>query len=187
MKDFFDQKKKIFVSLLLFSIRNSHSLTHTDTLPFTFSVSPNKDSAITFQPPTLRHMYAAEVIGMFAVRGVDASLAVPATTNKCCKNAAFTTPSSHNTANVRFSKALTLCRCTVDSKSVGGDVFSVTPSNKCDVDYLGESTKGDLNVKLEHLEAFGKFRNFSKFPLFFFCCCLPFFGAKVHVHSTFKV
>ncbi|XP_030472890.1 uncharacterized protein LOC115690619 [Syzygium oleosum] len=37
----------------------------------------------------------------------------------------------------------------------GGEVFYATSSSKCDVDYLGESTKGDLNVKREHLEAFG--------------------------------
>ncbi|KHN45004.1 Cytosolic purine 5'-nucleotidase [Glycine soja] len=71
-------------------------------------------------------MYTAEVFRVFAVRGGNASPA-----------------------------ALTLCRCSVDSKSVGDEVFSVTQSNKSDVDYLGESTKGDLNVKLEHLEAFG--------------------------------
>lgn len=40
----------------------------------------------------------------------------------------------------------------VDDKSL----FSVTPATKYDVDYLGEKTKGDLNVKLESLEAFGK-------------------------------
>ncbi|KAL6193526.1 hypothetical protein ACLB2K_034610 [Fragaria x ananassa] len=39
----------------------------------------------------------------------------------------------------------------VDDKSL----FSVTPATKYDVDYLGEKTKGDLNVKLESLEAFG--------------------------------
>uniref|UniRef100_A0A2N9EIF3 5'-nucleotidase n=1 Tax=Fagus sylvatica TaxID=28930 RepID=A0A2N9EIF3_FAGSY len=55
----------------------------------------------------------------------------------------------------------TICRCnSVDAKSVsvsveGDDVFSVTSSSKSDFDYLGESTKGDLNLKLEHLQAFG--------------------------------
>ncbi|KAK9003154.1 hypothetical protein V6N11_060721 [Hibiscus sabdariffa] len=39
--------------------------------------------------------------------------------------------------------------------SVGEDVFSLTSSSKCDVDYLGQSTKGDLNVNLKHLEFFG--------------------------------
>ncbi|XP_077232694.1 uncharacterized protein LOC143870068 isoform X2 [Tasmannia lanceolata] len=43
----------------------------------------------------------------------------------------------------------------VNTNSIGGDMFSVTSSSKSNVDYLGESTKGDLNVKLEHLEAFG--------------------------------
>ncbi|KAK7363398.1 hypothetical protein VNO77_05540 [Canavalia gladiata] len=102
-------------------------------------------------------MYTAEIFGVFAVHGGDASLAVaaPAPTIRCLKNAAFTTPTSHNAVSMKWAKALTLCRCTVDSKSVGDEVFSVTPPNKSDVDYLGQSTKGDLNVKLEHLEAFG--------------------------------
>ncbi|CAL8990969.1 unnamed protein product [Prunus brigantina] len=39
----------------------------------------------------------------------------------------------------------------VDEKSV----FSLTSSSKYEVDYLGEKTKVDLNVKVEHLEAFG--------------------------------
>ncbi|MED6142737.1 hypothetical protein PIB30_000299 [Stylosanthes scabra] len=107
-------------------------------------------------------MFSAEVFGVFAVHGADVSPAFgPATANNtnyttCFKKHAL---SSHSVVNtVRFPKAspATLCRCTVDSKtSVGGEVFSVTPSGKSDVDYLGESTKGDLNVKLEHLEAFG--------------------------------
>lgn len=117
-------------------------------------------------------MHTAELLNTFAVRGSDASFAVPTTTTqKFFKNATFTT-------NARFAKALTLCRCTVDSKSVGEDVFSVTPSNKSDVDYLGESTKGDLNVKLEHLEAFGN--NFKLFlpllvPSFLFTLVSNFF------------
>ncbi|XP_020103387.1 5'-nucleotidase domain-containing protein 4 isoform X1 [Ananas comosus] len=49
-----------------------------------------------------------------------------------------------------------LCCGALDSKKAAeGDVFSVTSSSKSVVDYLGESTKGDLNVKEEHLEAFG--------------------------------
>ncbi|KAE9602530.1 hypothetical protein Lal_00049980 [Lupinus albus] len=85
-------------------------------------------------------MYAAaEVLGIFAVHGGNASFSIPPS-NKMVKN-----------NNIRFfaKTSSTLCRC------VGGDVFSVTPSNNSDVDYLGQSTKGDLNVKLEHLEAFG--------------------------------
>ncbi|CAL9768579.1 unnamed protein product [Musa acuminata subsp. burmannicoides] len=46
-------------------------------------------------------------------------------------------------------------RCTIIAESVEGEVFSVTSSSKSDVDYLGESTKGDLNVNEEHLDAFG--------------------------------
>ena len=71
----------------------------------------------------------------------------------------------------------TICRCnSVDAKSVsvsveGDDVFSVTSSSKSDFDYLGESTKGDLNLKLEHLQAFGILFSLSiitlQFSLFF--------------------
>ncbi|XP_010558821.2 PREDICTED: 5'-nucleotidase domain-containing protein 4-like, partial [Tarenaya hassleriana] len=39
--------------------------------------------------------------------------------------------------------------------TVGDAVFSVTTSSKCDVDYLGQSTKGDLNLKLDSLQSFG--------------------------------
>lgn len=57
----------------------------------------------------------------------------------------------------RRVQKMTVCLCATDSKSVGvgGDVFSVTSSAKCGVDYLGQSTKGDMNLKREHLEAFG--------------------------------
>lgn len=48
-------------------------------------------------------------------------------------------------------------RCvTAGVQPSGGEVFSVTSSSKSIVDYLGESTKGDMNVKEEHLEAFGE-------------------------------
>lgn len=52
-------------------------------------------------------------------------------------------------------KSRGICCRAVDAKAVEGEVFSVTSSSKSDVDYLGESTKGDLNVKQEHLDAFG--------------------------------
>ncbi|KAL6008848.1 hypothetical protein ACLOJK_022074 [Asimina triloba] len=45
-----------------------------------------------------------------------------------------------------------VCFCKVGERTVGGELFSVTSTSKSDVDYLGESTKGDLNVKKEHLE-----------------------------------
>ncbi|PKA62296.1 hypothetical protein AXF42_Ash016088 [Apostasia shenzhenica] len=56
-------------------------------------------------------------------------------------------------SSTRRSRGL---RCQpLEVTSVGGEVFSETSSSKSDVDYLGESTKGDLNVREEHLEAFG--------------------------------
>lgn len=46
-----------------------------------------------------------------------------------------------------------LCRASLDTAEVGGGPFTLTSSSKSDVDYLGESTKGDLNVKQERLNA----------------------------------
>lgn len=41
------------------------------------------------------------------------------------------------------------------NKNVGDDVFSVTSSSEYDVDYLGESTKGDFNLNFDRLQPFG--------------------------------
>ncbi|XP_078446751.1 HAD-superfamily hydrolase, subfamily IG, 5'-nucleotidase [Wolffia australiana] len=46
-------------------------------------------------------------------------------------------------------------RGSITSANAGGEVFSITSSSRSDVDYLGESTKGDLNVSPERLEALG--------------------------------
>ncbi|XP_022723022.1 5'-nucleotidase domain-containing protein 4 isoform X2 [Durio zibethinus] len=53
---------------------------------------------------------------------------------------------------IRVPRMVFKCGCS--SSGVHEDLFSLTSSSKSDVDYLGQSTKGDLNVKLEHLEAF---------------------------------
>ncbi|KAK8572146.1 hypothetical protein V6N13_047762 [Hibiscus sabdariffa] len=56
----------------------------------------------------------------------------------------------------RDPKIVFRCGCSNSSNiSVGEDVFSLTSSSTCDVDYLGQSTKGDLNLNLQHLETFG--------------------------------
>ncbi|XP_068663269.1 uncharacterized protein [Aristolochia californica] len=72
------------------------------------------------------------------------------------KNHSYRLPSSVNLAawSSERSPGMVCCRA-VEAKSVGEEPFSVTSSSKSDIDYLGESTKGDLNVKQEHLEAFG--------------------------------
>ncbi|KAJ0789499.1 putative 5'-nucleotidase [Helianthus annuus] len=71
--------------------------------------------------------------------------------------------SSTFTSTVTFSKRRRqqqhFCQCTVDANSVnnavtttttGDDMFSVnTNSHDCGFDYLGQSTKGDLNLKYE--------------------------------------
>lgn len=130
-------------------------------------------------------MYATELLGVFAVHGSDASPAVASTSltnnNNCFKIAAFTRPTPHNGVNLKSEKALKPFRCSADSNS---DFFSVTSSNKSDVDYLGQSTKGDLNVKSEHLEAFGNAWNFSKilpFSLYMqiFRLCVACFGCSL--------
>ncbi|XP_062108899.1 uncharacterized protein LOC133819623 [Humulus lupulus] len=46
------------------------------------------------------------------------------------------------------------CGCTTANQTpIGDDVFSVTSSSSSDFDYLGESTKGDLNLNLDHLHS----------------------------------
>ncbi|CAO2821701.1 unnamed protein product [Amaranthus hypochondriacus] len=56
-----------------------------------------------------------------------------------------------------FSRKTPSCKCVSAEKAAvaSGPEFSVTPRNKSDVDYLGESTKGDFNVNFDHFEAFG--------------------------------
>lgn len=69
--------------------------------------------------------------------------------------------------NKRRSLRMIKCRATgADGGrvAVGDDVFSVTTSSKYEVDYLGQSTKGDLNLKLDPLQSFGIQ---SKLPLSF--------------------
>ncbi|XP_031395534.1 5'-nucleotidase domain-containing protein 4 isoform X2 [Punica granatum] len=98
---------------------------------------------------------AAEVLGKFsAQRETPPSMAAAHFINN---HGVFVRPNFAQIPKVGARKAPTLCLCSSSSSSVGekSEVFSVTSSSKCDVDYLGESTKGDLNVKMEHLEAFG--------------------------------
>ena len=145
------------------------------TVLFLTSTSPPVSTAtatVRHHPPRLqsrREMYATEVLSSFSVcRETSQSMAG---TTSCVKISSFLRPICYVTSiSMKFGGASTFCRCSAESKSVGGDIFSVTSSNKCDVDYLGESTKGDLNVKLEHLEAFGKI------PIFNFPCLAPSFA-----------
>lgn len=61
-------------------------------------------------------------------------------------------------SHISFRPPLSMCRCTLGSKSpstVGEQVFSVTSSNKYEFDYLGQSTKGDLNLNYDHLDSIG--------------------------------
>lgn len=61
-------------------------------------------------------------------------------------------------SNKRRSLRMSKCRAArADGGrvTVGDDVFSVTTSSKYEVDYLGQSTKGDLNLKLDPLQSFG--------------------------------
>lgn len=92
-------------------------------------------------------MQAAEVILPKASPFRDSHVSIPATLQ--IKSSSFAKPSWQNVYTFA-KKAQMGCRC-----SVRDEVFSVTSSSKSEVDYLGESTKGDLNLNLEHLEAFG--------------------------------
>jgi hypothetical protein len=127
-------------------------------------------------------MYVTEGLGKFSVFGEKPLAVSMASTNFLRNPVLIRPPTSHfNHCNTRMISGrvpvpvMRKCRCSIDAKSVGGDVFSVTSSSKSDVDYLGQSTKGDLNLKLEHLEAFGKtIYIFYVFLVFLFCfLCFP--------------
>ncbi|KAG6664097.1 cytosolic purine 5'-nucleotidase-like [Carya illinoinensis] len=101
-------------------------------------------------------MYAAEVLGKFCVYS-ETPLSVSMASTHFLRNPI---PTSHVctlmiSARSPMQPMMMGCRCSMDSKHVGGDLFSVTSSSKSDVDYLGQSTKGDLNLKSEHLQSFG--------------------------------
>lgn len=97
---------------------------------------------------------AAEVLGKFYVKWE--TLPSMAAVHSFRSHGVFLRPKFAQNPRVDSRKAPLLCLC-ISSSSVSekSEVFSLTSSSKCDVDYLGESTKGDLNVKREHLEAFG--------------------------------
>ncbi|KAF7837632.1 5'-nucleotidase domain-containing protein 4-like [Senna tora] len=126
-------------------------------------------------------MYAAEVLGSFS-----ASSAMAAT--KLIRNAGFIGPGFCIITSMKSGRVSTMCRCSVGSKSAGGDVFSVTPSNKYDVDYLGQSTKGDLNVKFEHLEAFVASGFVFRFNMYYAVVNIVNFGSLVGIdgHATLE-
>ncbi|KAJ6980796.1 5'-nucleotidase domain-containing protein 4-like isoform X1 [Populus alba x Populus x berolinensis] len=60
----------------------------------------------------------------------------------------FVRPMFANTT--KRARMMVVCRC-----SVGDQIFSVTPSTNYEFDYLGQSTKGDLNLNFDHLDTFG--------------------------------
>jgi hypothetical protein len=66
----------------------------------------------------------------------------------------FVRPMFANTT--KRARMMVVCRC-----SVGDQIFSVTPSTNYEFDYLGQSTKGDLNLNFDHLDAFGKSLSFA--------------------------
>ncbi|XP_041000045.1 5'-nucleotidase domain-containing protein 4-like [Juglans microcarpa x Juglans regia] len=101
-------------------------------------------------------MYAGEVLGKFCVYS-ETPLSVSMASTLFLRNPIST---SHVctlmiSARAPMQPMMMGCRCSMDSKHVGDDLFSVTSSSKSDVDYLGQSTKGDLNLKSEHLQSFG--------------------------------
>ncbi|GMH28623.1 hypothetical protein Nepgr_030466 [Nepenthes gracilis] len=72
-------------------------------------------------------------------------------------------PMFSNINRSESTRPLMLCRCTVNEKAAAvGQAFSLTSSNKCDVDYFLQSTKGDLNVNFDFLQPFGPIDKVAK-------------------------
>ncbi|KAG6431314.1 hypothetical protein SASPL_109393 [Salvia splendens] len=67
-----------------------------------------------------------------------------------CMNIATSRPtqfSSHPSTRAAINTKLRCRSATTEEAAAGNtDIFSVTPSTAADFDYLGESTKGDLNL-----------------------------------------
>ncbi|KAK4797913.1 hypothetical protein SAY86_030239 [Trapa natans] len=101
---------------------------------------------------------AAEILDKFSAQWD--TLPSMATAHFMMSHGAFIRPNFAQNPRMGSRKAPSFRLCINSSSSNGSvseksEVFSLTSSSKCDVDYLGESTKGDLNVKKEHLDALG--------------------------------
>lgn len=92
----------------------------------------------------------AEVLGKFFLLQKDTRCGFPMATAATTNSLLFVRPRPMFGNNIKRSQMMMACCC-----SVGEQVFSVTPSNNYEVDYLGQSTKGDLNLNLDHLDAVG--------------------------------
>uniref|UniRef100_A0A6M2EXR6 Uncharacterized protein n=1 Tax=Populus davidiana TaxID=266767 RepID=A0A6M2EXR6_9ROSI len=92
----------------------------------------------------------AEVLGKFFLLQKDTRCGFPMATAATTNSLLFVRPRPMFANNIKRSQMMMACCC-----SVGEQVFSVTPSNNYEVDYLGQSTKGDLNLNLDHLDAVG--------------------------------
>lgn len=92
----------------------------------------------------------AEVLGKFFLLQKDTRCSFPMAAAATTNSLLFVRPRPMFGNNIKRSQMMMACCC-----SVGEQVFSVTPSNNYEVDYLGQSTKGDLNLNLDHLDAVG--------------------------------
>ncbi|KAJ6989294.1 hypothetical protein NC653_022005 [Populus alba x Populus x berolinensis] len=92
----------------------------------------------------------AEVLGKFFLLQKDTRCSFPMAAAATTNSLLFVRPRPMFANNIKRSQMMMACCC-----SVGEQVFSVTPSNNYEVDYLGQSTKGDLNLNLDHLDAVG--------------------------------
>lgn len=92
----------------------------------------------------------AEVLGKFFLLQKDSLRGFPMAAEATTNSFLFVRPRPMFANNIKRSQMMMACCC-----SVGEQVFSVTPSNNYDVDYLGQSTKGDLNLNFDHLDVFG--------------------------------
>ncbi|XP_011011700.1 PREDICTED: 5'-nucleotidase domain-containing protein 4-like isoform X2 [Populus euphratica] len=92
----------------------------------------------------------AEVLGKFFLLQRDTRCGFPMAAAATTNSLLYVKPRPMFPNNIKRSQMMFACCC-----SVGEQVFSVTPSNNNEVDYLGQSTKGDLNLNFDHLDAVG--------------------------------
>ncbi|XP_057958919.1 uncharacterized protein LOC131151651 isoform X4 [Malania oleifera] len=97
-------------------------------------------------------MYAREVLGKLAVCGespVSLDIRDPR------RRLGRFPESVSGRPPTMFRRRIIRAKSSIGGGGESGDAFAVTSPGKCEVDYLGESTKGDLNVRMDRLEAFG--------------------------------
>lgn len=113
--------------------------------------------------PTPKRKGRNRFIGKLSMASIHCFFRYPVQLNTSTSRVPF---SSFSFNCLRCSRSSSVDAHAAANKNVGDDVFLVTSSSEYDVDYLGETTKGDFNLNFDRLQPFGIF-SFFTFPFLF--------------------